>query len=148
MAMLTLLRSILLGIVTGVLMMLFYLITDVITGQQLLPLLLNVDFIPIIANASLALQIVLHLFISINISVTLWALDRFKPNLFKTGLITIVVFTLLLYPLLATLSVRPLADPLDFFAFTLWSVGHFLYFYLLVWFLLPNKRTMNNEKEV
>ncbi|MGL4520937.1 MAG: hypothetical protein ACRCWQ_00040 [Bacilli bacterium] len=123
-------KAIVTGIVTGLLLICFLFLTDYFTNRMLLPLLLNVDFIPVLAQANLAIEIGLHLLISIAICITLFSARLFSLKMYNMMLIILFLFTLTLYPILLTVSVKTFGEITDPINWIVWTLSHVFYFFI------------------
>jgi hypothetical protein len=124
------------GLFSGVFLGLFLKVIEQLTNLKVYTLLLNVDYIPILNTMSLteAMEFMLHLFISVLLSIILVfflnSKDTWSPNRKQFFVLFISIgIGLLLYPTTALSSRTPAWN--DFMALFYWSLAHAIYGWLL-----------------
>jgi hypothetical protein len=115
------------GIIAGIFLGLFLKAVEYITGLKVYTLLLNVDYIPNLKNYAFSefLEFVLHLVISVLLSLVSYFYFLKKYNKMRVVIKLSLVVGLLLYP--TTLLSERTPEVTSTSAFLFWMLGHGLY---------------------
>lgn len=128
------------GIVSGIVLALFFKIVEQMTGDKVYTLLLNVDYIPFINQYQFPeiIEVLFHLIVSILLAFFLLVFMMYKhissPKYIVVWSVFIcLVIGIVLYPTTAfSIRTPPL---LSMSAIFYWLTGHVLYGVILGWFL-------------
>ncbi|WP_246943911.1 hypothetical protein [Bacillus pinisoli] len=137
-----LIKSTLIGIVSGVLLGFFFKGIEISLGIKVYTLLLNIDYIPYLKELSLPEwgEFLLHLIVSILLCIILYSLIRRSTWTNKQMMVRIVLINtiigFLLYPTTALSTRTPALTSLE--ALSFWIIGHIVYGVILA--LLFRKR--------
>ncbi|UOY93773.1 hypothetical protein MUG87_06545 [Ectobacillus sp. JY-23] len=115
------------GTIAGIVLGLSLKFMQALTGSKVYTLLLNVDFIPYMNQQwSEATEFSFHLIISLLIGMVLHILANRGWHPWQTAYL-LTLPTIFLYFPLTVLAIKDVPAPNDWFAFSLWIIGHMLY---------------------
>ncbi|WP_078550646.1 hypothetical protein [Litchfieldia alkalitelluris] len=127
------------GLISGITLGVFLNFVEILTEKQVYRLLLNVDFIPIInkMNYPEMVEFIFHLIISLAIGILLHyiivVLRLSSRRALYSASFLITVPTIFLYFPLSLVSYQPITQYNDVYAFTLWTIGHLVYWLVLTY---------------
>lgn len=123
-----LISSIIIGTVTGLMLLLFFSYIQMLTGIGLMDLLLNTDFI-YSGSMSLMTEIVLHLITSVSIALILKIIHVHRRWWYFPVIIMMLFITVVLYFILQWAGNISISD--NSIGFILWVIFHIGYFELI-----------------
>lgn len=123
-----LISSVIIGTVTGLVLLLFFAYIQMLTGIGLMNLLLDIDFI-YAGSLSLFTEILLHLLTSVIIALILKTVHVHKRWWYLPVVIMILLITVALYFILQWAGNTSISD--NSIGFILWVIFHIGYFELI-----------------
>lgn len=123
-----LISSVIIGTVTGLVLLLFFAYIQMLTGIRLMDLLLDIDFI-YAGSLSLMTEILLHLATSVIIALILKTVHVHKRWWYLPVVIMMLLITVALYFILQWAGNTSISD--NSIGFILWVIFHIGYFELI-----------------
>jgi hypothetical protein len=134
----SILKTLYIGVVSGVLLGLLLKLIESLTTVRVYTLLLNIDFIPVIGSIiwGETIEFIFHLLISIIIAfvfVYLVIRLRIERSFLKLFFLSFILClpTFGLYFLLGSLAIKEVPAWNDWLAFTYWTIAHLFYVWIL-----------------
>lgn len=124
------------GVISGIILTIFFKSVEYYTQHKVYTLLLNVDYIPFINQLKLTeiVEIALHLFVSIVISISLYiTVNYLNINKIIPFYIGVCLFIgIIIFPTTALSTRTPSITSIP--SLTYWLIGHILFGYILGFF--------------
>ncbi|WP_391118155.1 hypothetical protein [Psychrobacillus sp. L3] len=124
------------GIISGILLTIFFKSVEYLTTYKVYTLLLNVDYIPFLNQYKLTeiVEVILHLIVSVALSMCLYILVHYMKMTSQRKIILIYIFVcfifgILIFPTTALSTRTPSITSIP--SLTYWLAGHLLYGYTL-----------------